>query len=460
MILTAELTALNLDCAQQEGVVAAVLPLHAEAEKLRAQAKLDALKIQALTLELAHLKRIRFGVKNEALSPEQRDLFRETLEVDSAAIAAETELQVSTPRVPRERAGRQPQPEHLPRVEHHYEPASCTCGECGGALVKIGEDISEQLDVTPAQFFVHRHIRPQYACRPCERIVAAPIPPAVIDGGMAAAGLIAWVLISKYVDHLPLYRLEQIAARAGVTLARSTLADWVGRYGVALQPLADRLSVLLRQRCLLHADETPVQQLDPGQGKTKRAYLWAYRSGDLDDGPRIVVFDYQTGRSGAHARAFLGDWKGHLVVDDYAGYKALFAAGVIEVGCMAHARRKFFELHKTNQSPVAGEALQQHQRKGDRDDADCHCRHQVIRRRAQLVGQLVQIGGQPQRQAARRGPDAAGGAAGLAVAYQQQAHWGKNSWRKLARMGAVAPSGVTSSSKASVSLPLMRASAR
>ncbi len=158
--------------------------------------------------------------------------------------------------------------------------------------------------------------------------------------------------------HLPLYRIEQIAARAGVTLARSTLADWVCRYGVALQPLADRLSALLKQRCLLHADETPVQQLDPGQGKTKRAYLWAYRSGDLDDGPRIAVFDYQTGRSGAHARAFLEGWKGHLVVDDYAGYKALFAAGVIEVGCMAHARRKFFELHKANQSPVAGEALQ------------------------------------------------------------------------------------------------------
>jgi transposase len=129
------------------------------------------------------------------------------------------------------------------------------------------------------------------SCRPCERIIAAAIPPAVIDGGMAAAGLIVRVLISKYVDHLPLYRIEQIAARAGVTLAYSTLADWVGRYGVGLQPLADRLSALLRQRCLLHAGETPVQQLDPGQGKTKRAYLWAYRSGDLDEGPRIALLD-------------------------------------------------------------------------------------------------------------------------------------------------------------------------
>lgn len=200
----------------------------------------------------------------------------------------------------------------------------------------IGEDISEQLDVEPAKLFVHRHIRPQYTCRPCESITAAPVPPAVIDGGMAAPGLITWVLISKFLDHLPLYRLEQIAARDGVTLARSTLAEWVGRYGFALQPLADRLSELLRRRAVLHADETPVQQLDPGKGKTKRAYLWVYRSNDLDEGPRLAVFDHQTGRSGEHARDFLGDWKGHLVVDDYAGYKALLALGVSEVGCMAH----------------------------------------------------------------------------------------------------------------------------
>lgn len=360
MPLTAKLAVLNLDPAQQEGVVAVVLQLQAEvvsANKLRTQVKCDSLKIQALTLELAYLKRLRYGVKNETLSPQQRDLFRETADADCAAIEAEVEQQVPQLRTPRKRAGRQPLPEHLPRIEYHHEPETCTCGQCGGELIKIGEDISEQLDVEPAKFFVHRHIRPQYACRPCESITGAPIPPVVIDGGMAAPGLIAWILISKYIDHLPLYRLEQIAVRAGVTLASSTLAEWVGRYGVALQPLADRLSELLRRRPVLHADETPVQQLDPGKGKTKRAYLWAYRSNDLDKGPRIAVFDYQTGRSGAHARAFLGDWKGHLVVDDYAGYKALFALGITEVGCMAHARRKFFDLHVANQSQVAAEAL-------------------------------------------------------------------------------------------------------
>jgi transposase len=178
---------------------------------------------------------------------------------------------------------------------------------------------------------------------------------------MAAVGLLVWVLISKYLDHLPLYRLEQIAARDQVILARSTMAEWVGRTGVALQPLVDRLTELLLKRGTLHADETPIPQLDPGSGKTKRAYLWAYRSNDLEEGPRLIVFDYRGGRSGEHARQFLGSWQGHLMVDDYGGYKALFIATrqepCIELGCWAHARRKFFDLHQANGSPMALEAL-------------------------------------------------------------------------------------------------------
>jgi len=316
------------------------------------------LKIQALTFELAYYKRIRFANKSEQFSPEQRELFDESWNADTSALEAEVEQSGSTPKKPkRERAGRQPLPEHLPRIEHRHEPESCTCGQCGLDLVKIGEDISEQLDVEPARFFVHRHIRPQYACRACETISAAPIPPAVIDGGMAAPGLLTWVMVSKFMDHLPLYRLEQIAARSQVPLARSTLADWVGRVGVALQPLAERLAELLRERSVLHADETPVPQLDPGNGKTKKAYLWAYRSNDLEHGPPILVFDYQPGRHGVHARNFLEGWRGHLMVDDYAGYKALFTGGVTELGCLAHARRKFFDLYAANQSRVAAEAL-------------------------------------------------------------------------------------------------------
>ncbi len=324
------------------------------------------IKIQALTLELAHLRRMRFGARSEAFSAEAGDLFQETLASDIAAAQAEltgkqAEAAATTepppPRVARLRAGRQPLPDHLPRIEHLHEADACTCGRCGEELVKIGEDISEQLDVEPARFFVHRHIRPQYACRGCQTVSAAPIAPAVIDAGMAAKGLLSWVAISKFLDHLPLYRLEQIAARDGVTLSRTTMAEWVGRIGVALQPLVDRLTMRLLERTVLHADETPVKQLDPGRGKTKRAYLWAYRSNVLETGPPIVVFDYQPSRAGAHAQAFLSGWQGHLMVDDYAGYKALFADGLTELGCMAHARRKFFDLNAAEPNAIAQEAL-------------------------------------------------------------------------------------------------------
>ncbi len=363
----------ELEQALQADIAALQEEAKRHAERLPAkEAEIHAkdLKIQALTLELAHLRRIRYGVKSEALAQVQRDLFEETWNTDLAAAAAELEQVAEEEPCPtvakpkRPRAGRQPLPAHLPRIEHRHEPDSCQCGQCGKDLVKIGEDITEQLDVEPAKFFVHRHIRPQYACKACETITAAPIPPAVVDGGMAAVGLLSWVLIGKYLDHLPLYRLEQIAARDGVSLSRSTLADWVGRLGVALQPLADRLAEHLKRRSTLHADETPVPQLDPGSGRTKKAYLWAYRSNDLEPGPPIIVFDYQPGRSGEHARNFLDGWHGHLVVDDYGGYKSLFTPTregtppCTEGGCFAHARRKFFDLYQANQSPMAHEALQ------------------------------------------------------------------------------------------------------
>jgi transposase len=379
----AELDQLNLDPVAKTQVAALVQALLEETQRaasVQLQAKAAEIarkdfKIEALTHELAYYRRIRFGAKNEALSVLQRDVFEETWNTDVSAIAAEIEQLAdglpsdSTAKPKRPRAGRQPLPDHLPRIEHRHEPESCTCGQCGKALVMIGEDITEQLDVEPAKFFVHRHIRPQYACRSCETITAAPIPPAVIDGGMAAVGLLAWVMVGKYVDHLPLYRLEQIATRDQVILSRSTLADWVGRVGVALQPLADRLAWHLLQGNTIHADETPVPQLDPGKGKTRKAYLWAYRSNDLEPNPRIIVFDYQKGRGGEYAKQFLGDWQGHLMVDDYGGYKALFTdnrtgvdnralAPCVELACLAHARRKFFDLHQANGSAMALEALQ------------------------------------------------------------------------------------------------------
>ncbi len=325
-------------------------------------------KIEKLTLELAHLRRMRFGARSEALAAGMSDLFDETLAADIAACEAKLEAErqaagpvLSPEPVPaqpkRERAGRQPLPEHLRRVEIRHEPESTLCGNCGQGMTLIGEDITEKLSIIPADFFVERHIYPKYACRPCETITAAPAARSVIDGGLATAILLAWVAICKHVDHLPLYRVERMAARSGVILSRSTLADWLGRIGVALEPLWKRLGEKLRQEAVLHADETPVQQLDPGKGKTQRAYLWAYRSNALGGGPPIVVFDYQTSRAGVHAANFLANWQGALMVDDYAGYKGLFRGTVIELACLAHIRRKFFELHQASPSPLAAEAL-------------------------------------------------------------------------------------------------------
>ena len=270
MELQAELARFNADPALQEWVSGTLDRLLEQTRRDAAAIHAANLKIQALTLELAQLRRMRFGVRSEALSAEQRELFAETLASDLAATEAELEAQPPTntaARSARSRAGRQPLPEHLPRIEHRHEPQSCSCDQCGKALVKIGEDVSEQLDVEPARFFVHRHIRPQYACRSCETVVAAAVPPALIDGGMGSVGLYAWLIIGKYLDHLPLYRLEGVAQRAGVTLSRSTLAEWVGRIGPSLQPLADRLVEVLREGAVLHADETPVRRARPGRGQ-------------------------------------------------------------------------------------------------------------------------------------------------------------------------------------------------
>ncbi len=207
-------------------------------ELQRAQAK-----IQALTFELAYLKRLRFSARSETLNSEQRDLFQETLDSDLAAVEAELVPSPATAiaRPPRARAGRQTLPEHLPRIQHRHEPESCTCGQCGTALVKIGEDISEQLDVEPAKFFVHRHVRPQYTCRACETITAAPIPPAVIDGGLAAVGLYVWVIIAKFMDHLPLYRLEQIVTQdflrsRPATASPSPAPPWPNGWAASASP--------------------------------------------------------------------------------------------------------------------------------------------------------------------------------------------------------------------------------
>jgi transposase len=228
--------------------------------------------------------------------------------------------------------------------------------QCGCERVRIGEDISEKLDYTPGVFTVERHIRGKWVCKNCETLIQAPVPAHVIDKGIPTTGLLASVLINKYADHLPLYRQEQIFARAGLAIPRSTLGAWVGMCGVQLQPLVDALHQEILQQGVLHADETPVQMLSPGSGKTHRAYLWAYTPAQFST-LRGVVYDFANSRAGEHARTFLAGWQGKLVCDDYSGYKAGFQQGITEIGCAAHARRKFFDLHANHSSQIAGQAL-------------------------------------------------------------------------------------------------------
>ena len=318
-------------------------------------------KINQLTHEIAVLKRWKFGRSREQLDSTQGTLLEEAAEADLAAIERELEQLTETAssgddtKESKQQPKRAALPPQLPRTDHHHEPEHTTC-DCGCQLKRIGEDVSEKLDYTPGVFTVERHIRGKWACARCQTLTQAPVPAQVIDKGMATAGLLAQVLVAKYADHLPLYRQESIFGRAGLTLSRSTLAQWVGVCGVQLQPLVDALKSEILKHRVLHADETPVAMLSPGKKKTHRAYLWAYAPGVFEH-LKAVVYDFAETRAGEHARTFLADWRGSLVCDDFSGYKASFAQGVIEVGCAAHARRKFFDLYASNKSPVAEQAL-------------------------------------------------------------------------------------------------------
>ena len=231
-------------------------------------------------------------------------------------------------------------------------------------MKRIGEDVAEKLDYQPGVFTVERHVRGKWVCACCEKLVQTPVAPHIIDKGIPTTGLLAQVLVAKYLDHLPLYRQEAIFERAGLAIARSTLAQWVGECGVRLQPLVDALVADMLKAPVLHADETPVAMLKPGHGKTHRAYLWSYCKTSFNP-MKAVVFDFAETRGGQHVRELLGlpgndqnpGWKGRLVSDDFSGYKACFELGVTEAGCMAHARRKFHELWANHGSQVGEQAL-------------------------------------------------------------------------------------------------------
>jgi transposase len=386
------------------------------AVRLMAEVRTKQTLIDKLTHEMATLKRLKFAATSEAYAGEKQQLLFETIDTDLAALSAEIEQLTPETSVQSEKQQpkRTPLPSHLARREIHHEPASTAC-HCGCELKRIGEDIAEKLDYQPGVFTVERHIRGKWVCKQCETLVQAPVPAHVIDKGMATAGLLAHVLVAKYADHLPLYRQQGIFERAGMAISDSTLAHWVGACGVQLQPLVDALRKELLAQTVLHADETPVSMLKPGNGKTHRAYLWSYCSTRFST-MKAVVFDFAETRAGRHADQFLDTWRGTLVCDDYSGYKALFKLGMTEAGCMAHARRKFHELWTNHSSQIAGEALTLfgalYDVEREAQDGDADQRYEIRRQKGRPAAETLRAWLQAQRQ---RVPD--GGATAKAIDY-------------------------------------------
>ena len=348
--------------AQKETVIAQTAAAITQKEQTNKRLNL---KINQLTMELATLRRINFAKRSEQLPDLQARLFEEDALTDIAEVEAKLDSLRQELAGGAEAAKVKPKtstgvrlPAELPTVEirHDLESTDCTCG-C--AMRHIGDDVSQKLDYTPGTFTVENHLRPKYVCDECKTLNQAPVPAHVIDKGLATTGLLASVLVMKYADHLPLYRQATIFERAGLRIARSTLAGWVGQCGAQLEPLVDALREQVLSHSVLHADETPLNYHNHQKKEVKRGYVWAYAPGEFES-LKAIIYDFKPGRSGAYAREFLGDWRGSLMCDDYAGYKALFASGqVIEGGCWAHARRKFHAIYEANNSPVAEQALRQ-----------------------------------------------------------------------------------------------------
>ncbi len=338
----------------------------ADNEALRAQVELLADSNRRLEHLVNELRRLIFHRKSEKLSSNDRQLAFEDLEgaVSEVEAAIEPSVPVSPP-AGRRRARRNigQLPKHLERIERIIEPDSTAC-PCGcGEMVRIGEDRSERLDIEPATLRVIVTVRPKYACRTCEQgVVQAAAPAHLIEGGLPTEGTLAQVLVSKYADHLPLYRQSQLYARLGVTLHRSTLAGWVGKASFHLRPVVDRLAWHLKRSGHLFMDETRAPVLDPGRGKTKTGYLWALARDERPwsgSDPPGVVFFYAPGRGGRHAEGFLTGFEGKLHVDGYAGYNvvAVPGKGVVRCFCWAHVRRKLCEIQDSHRSEVAADGL-------------------------------------------------------------------------------------------------------
>ena len=343
----------------------AIAALPDDPETLKAMLIAERARSERLVQIIKEMQRHRFGRRAETLPEDQMLLALEEAEQTEAGAAAEEEArstQVRAEAARRRRRNRGALPAHFPRIETTVDIEDKACPCCKGVLHRIGEDISERLDVVPAQFRVLVTHRPKYACRACENVVVqAPAPSRLIEGGMPTEATVAHVLVSKYADHLPLYRQAQIYGRQGINLDRSTLADWVGRAAWHLRPLHERLLVQIRASTKIFADETTAPVLDPGRGRTKTGQLWAYARDDRPFGgadPPLAVYVYAPDRKAEQPIAHLADFAGVLQVDGYAGYRPLARKNSVQLAfCWSHVRRRFYELAAAGPAPIASEAL-------------------------------------------------------------------------------------------------------
>jgi transposase len=330
--------------------------LRAFTARLLAELKAQAILIEKLRYQLAGHRAHRFGASSEAA--DQLQLALETSEIATAAMTARLRL----PDVEeKDKPKRRPIPDHVPRMEVELTTGEQSCSGCGGTLRRLGEDVTEELEYVPGRFIVNRIVRPRLACSGCDRFVQASLPSRPIERGRPGPGLLAHVLVSKFANHLPLYRQSQIFDRDGIELDRSTLADWVGKTTALLEPLADAIGRHVLGGEAIFADDTPVAMLAPGTGKTQTARLWTYARDDRPWGgtaPPAAWYRFSGDRKGRHPKDHLAGFRGWMHADGYAGFEDLYRSGDIrEVACMAHIRRKFVDVHRAQGSPIAEEAI-------------------------------------------------------------------------------------------------------
>lgn len=357
---------IEAECQRLENAAQA---MSAEAEGLAAEVARLTAQNERLDHIVAVLRRAQFGRRSERIGDDQIELALEDIETDHGRDDAAAEAAGAIARregIKGRKANRGHLPQHLPREEVVIEPESAMCPCCGGALHVIAEDVSERLDRIPARLRVIVTRRPRYACRICaDGVVQAPAPPRLIEGGLPTEALVADIVVSKYAWHQPLYRQAQMLSAEGIEIGRATLANWVGFAAFELGPIYDRLVAILKTSPKLFADETRCPVLDPGRGRTKTGYLWAIARDDRPWGgtdPPAVAYRYAPGRGSEHAAALLSGFSGVLQVDGYAGYDKQSDAGriggpLVLAYCWSHFRRRFYDIAKGGDSPIATEAL-------------------------------------------------------------------------------------------------------